>query len=489
MAIEFKSTGDANYPRHLNILLLGPPKSGKTSFLATCPNVVIGAVEAGLMSIAHKHVNYVDIDSTGKLKELHIILGDANLRKKAAEAMGLDDIETFAIDTLDAWQEMMKKEIMKENKRTEMQQADWGTLKERMATIIKAFVALPINTVFTVHTQSTQDDEKKLIYAPALQGGIRDEIAGYVDFSLLSERIPGIDAQGKKAIKYVLKNEGDAKNPHLGNRAAGRLSPISEPEFAVLHSAVFNGIVRNETSAVVAIDVPAATPVTSTPAAAVGTKPAAQSPSSPKGNTGTAKPDDGDPINAGGITAVQKEYKAHNLAVPEDLKTWNLGKARQVIRYFIAWKADAAAGASGVSLQDLIEYLTAVEAFNGETSQPVDKKSAPATKASAKAAEVVESGHAEDAPSGETPSVTTPDTPVEDTVINDTEALKNVQETFPGAQVINRTVTTDTPCEYVADGEDPHNVDDPEIGTLSLSRYKKAACFKDYKRLVAATTK
>src|SRR3954451_22324670 len=125
----FQRTGDANYPRTMNILLMGPPKSGKTTFISTMPNVVVADVEAGLMSIAHLNVPYVTVDSIDKLQTLLLVLQDEKLRAQAAKNLGLPTIDSVAIDTTDALQELMKKEILKENRCTQMQRDDWGTLK------------------------------------------------------------------------------------------------------------------------------------------------------------------------------------------------------------------------------------------------------------------------------------------------------------------------------------------------------------------------
>src|SRR3954451_8052849 len=176
----FQRTGDANYPRFMNILLMGPPKSGKTTFISTMPNVVVADCEAGLMSIAHLNVPYMTIDGSDKLQTMLLILQDEKLRASAAKQLGLPSIESVAIDTTDALQETVKKEILKENRRTQMQRDDWGTLKERLVSMLKAFTALPMNVVFTVHTEVTQDENQRQIYAPGLQGAVKNEIAGMV---------------------------------------------------------------------------------------------------------------------------------------------------------------------------------------------------------------------------------------------------------------------------------------------------------------------
>jgi hypothetical protein len=491
----FKRTGDADYPRHLKILLQGPPKSGKTTFISTAPNVIVAAVEAGLMSIAHLDVPYVEIDGTDKLQTLQMTLKDDSLRAMAAKNLGLPSIDTVAIDTLDAWQEMLKKEIMKENRRTQMQQADWGTLKERMATIMKAFVALPLNVIFTVHTSTSQDDESRIIQNPALQGGIKDEVAGYVDFSLLAFRDRQVDTNGIPHINYYLKNEGDLKNPSLGNRAAGRVPEICEPSFRILHDAVFKGIVRdtpsqNPTEITVEEAKPVAQPVAtkgvvvanlpepevaaqnlSTPSPQPAAEqapptvlPPVQTPATPE-PTGTPLSDEGDPINATGLAVLTKNYLAQGLKLPDDVNTWTLGKARTVAKWFGAVKADKAAG-QDVPREDTVAYLEAMEAYAGDlpgVQTGVENVPTPPKPPVEPVEEVTTPEPQADA---------TP-TPTEDQI--ESEAIALIEKELGGVQ-IGHNVEPGAKCEVCG-----NEVDDLDIANLGLTRFKKVLCVADYK--------
>lgn len=505
----FKRTGDADYPRHLKILLQGPPKSGKTTFLSTAPNIIVAAVEAGLMSIAHLDVPYVEIDGTDKLQTLHTVLADDVMRAKTAKQLGLPQVDTVAIDTIDAWQEMLKKEILKENRRTSMQQADWGTLKERMSAVLKAFVALPLNVIFTVHTSSTQDDESRLIYAPALQGSIKDDVAGFVDFSLLAFRDRQVDAQGNPRIAYFLKNEGDLKNPSLGNRAAGRVPEISEPKFQTLFDAVFKGIKRdtpsqNPTEITVSAPAPVAQPVATQgvtmanlpepEAPAAATPPAAQvpaqtvstgqaatqpeqAPAQPPAATpqptqpatpGVPLSDDEKPINAGGLQVLTKHYIAHSLVLPTDIQSWTLGKARMIAKWFVAVKADALAG-QAVDRATIIDYLKAYDAYAGDmpgVQTGVENVATPAKPPSEPAGEVTTPAPAADATS-------TPDAQRADQEMADAVAL--VKNELGGVE-IGREVAPGTKCATCGEA-----VDDVDIANLAMTRFQKPLCVKDYK--------
>jgi hypothetical protein len=460
-AFAFQRTGDANYPRKMKVLVMGPPKSGKTTFISTAPNVVVADVEAGLMSIAHLNVPFVTIDSTEKLQTLLLILGDEKLRKQSATQMGLPDIESVAIDTTDALQELMKKEILKEQRRTQMQQADWGTLKERMASVLKAFCALKdVNVIFTCHVDITQDENQKQIYAPGLQGAIKNEIAGYVDFSLMSGRRKETDAQGVSKINYFLKNEGDDKNPHLGNRAQGRVPEECEPNFMTLQRLTFAGInvpmIQEEPEQVV-IQTPVPTPV-----AAPEPEKVAQSVSTPAvAPTGVPATDSDDPINAAGITMLTKEYATTGLAKPADLDSWTLGKARSVARMFVAWKADMAAEKSDKN--ELIELIKSLDAFAGEVETPVETPEAP-KKAQKKAAAEV----AQDAPDADTSS--TPETEA-----TEEEALATVTEQLGGV-VLGQEINAEAKCSVCNE-----QVDDVDIAQLGWNRFNKILCVTHYK--------
>lgn len=462
----FQRTGDANYPRKMKVLVIGPPKSGKTTFISTAPNVVVADVEAGLMSIAHLNIPFVEIDGTDKLQTLLLILSDEKLRKQQAAAMGMPDIETVAIDTTDALQELMKKEILKEQRRTQMQQADWGTLKERMASILKAFCALKgVNVILTCHVDITTDENQRQIYAPLLQGAIKNEIAGYVDFSLMSGRRKETGPDGVSKITYYLKNEGDEKNPHLGNRSQGRVPEECEPNFMTLQTLTFAGInptviTEEPEPTPIVVPVPEVTPEV---AQSVSTPEPASTPV-PPAPTGVPVSDENEPINAAGITMLTKEYAGSNLVKPADLESWTLGKARSVARMFVAWKADMAAGKS--DRNELIEYMKGQDAFAGEVETPVETPEPP-KKATKKVAEPV----AKDVPAADT----TPTPEAEPTLPTEEEALATVSEQLGGV-VVGQTINADAKCEACG-----NTIDDTDIAQLGWNRFHKILCVSDYK--------
>lgn len=430
MTFAIRRTGDADYPRHMKVLVMGPPKSGKTSFIATAPNVVVADVEAGLMSIAHLNIPYVTIDDVSKLETLYQILKDDGLRQRAAEQMGLPSIDTVAIDTLDAFQEMLKKDILATERRSEMQQKDWGKLKERMVQILKAFKSLPMNVIFTCHTSTVQDEEGKQIYAPNLQGSVKDEIAGLVDFSLMSGRDKQVQADGTSEIVYFLKNEGDAKNPHLGNRGAGRIPEISEPDFMKLFEATFSGIKALPKSTTFDVDsTPAATPAAVAPAPSQPVEPVQQAPA-----------DDADhPLNTSGQTVVTKSYKDWDLNVP-DFADWTMAQGREVARAFTNAKTVAVTKDPETAKVGLVEWLTQHNVYFGAE--------------------------------GEEPPTAEPE------VTSEAEQADEAQATIEqelGGQVVYEKVTAEATCDSCG-----NQVDDVEIANLSKTRYGKVLCVKDY---------
>jgi len=436
MTFAIKRTGDADYPRHMKILIMGPPKSGKTTFISTAPNVVVADVEAGLMSIAHLNVPYVTIDEVSKIETLYQILKDDGLRQRAAVSMGLPDIQTVAIDTLDAFQEMLKRDILATERRTSMQQADWGKLKERMYAMLKAFKELPLNVIFTVHTSTSQDEDGRQILTPGLQGSIKDEIAGLVDFSLMSAREQQVLPDGTSVVKYFLKNEGDTKNPHLGNRGAGRVPEITDMDFQVLHDATFSGIKslpKSQTFDVESIQSQAGAQVP-----AVGE--AAQIPSQPE--VVKVADDAQAPLNAAGKSVLTKSYEAMGLNQPE-LKGWTMEKGRDVARKFTNAKSAAVTGDPETAKTELIEWLKENDAFVGLLGEEPPEVVAEVTSEPAETDE-------------------------------DEKALAVVEESL-GGQVVFEKVEEGALCDVCKE-----KIDDVEIGNLSKSRYGKVLCVKDY---------
>lgn len=366
-----------------------------TTMLGTVPNILILDTEPhanNLQSIAHLDVPFKAITSTDDLRQAHFILSQETFRKQAAQALGMDDIQAVAIDTLDTLQALMKKERMREQRSSQFLRDDWGWLKEEMTAILESFLALPMHVFLIVHTKTKDIGSEKnpqTVVLPGLEGAIAEQIAGMVGYSLLSFRNEEVRPDGTKFTKYWLRAEGNDTYQYLGNRAAGRLPDVIEPDFKTLYDAAMANRpqqaqrqVQVDLSGLQTTGQIAAQPATeqvplpqapqqqpASPPPAVHQQPASQNPAqNPAQNPGQGPtgqpqgmPSDDEPVNAAALTHVKRVYDACGLPFPEDkIKALNLGQARNLVRMFKAVQMDHAEGKSPegeTAVQTMTSYL------------------------------------------------------------------------------------------------------------------------------------
>lgn len=387
----FSRTGSTDFPDYLKCMITGPPKSGKTTLLGTVPNILVLDTEPhanNLQSIAHLDVPFKAIYSTDELRQAQFILSQDTFRKQAAQALGMQDIEAVAIDTLDTFQGIMKKERMREQRASKFYRDDWGWLKDEMMAIIQSFTALPMHVFFIVHTKSSNvgtEDNPKNVILPGLEGSIAEKIAGEVGYSLLSFRKEEIKPDGTKYTKYWLRAEGDETYEYLGNRAAGRLPDVIEPDFNTLLAAALanrptnthqqvsvdlgiqttgqmqNGNQNGNQSSPEQLAAGAATTTASSSVSAATTQPVAQNPGQapeqPQQQAPAALPADDEPMNAAALGHVKKIYDALAQVMPEDkIMALNLGQARSLVKMWKSVQHDAEVG-TGTGAPEMVEYL------------------------------------------------------------------------------------------------------------------------------------
>lgn len=218
MGITIKKTGRAEYGQTAKMLVYGEPGAGKTLFGSTAPAPLFINLEAGLMTLASRGVDYVDVADPTDLQEIFIFLRG-----------GKHDYKTIVIDTLDELQKVYIADRLKKERRESMQLQDWGFVGEQMQKALRAYRNLPLNVVFLCHAKTDQDNESgTLIYKPALQGAIGDQIAGFVDLATYIHASPVKNEEsGETEMKRVLRFQNSPKFPHIKDRS-GKMPPFYE---------------------------------------------------------------------------------------------------------------------------------------------------------------------------------------------------------------------------------------------------------------------
>lgn len=179
MTLDITFTG-GSARRHMAVLLIGSPGSGKTKTPSSFPSPLYAAAEANLMSIEDKPIPVQRITTSEKLKELKAFLDQTpDVRQNL---LGFP-VETLVVDTVDEVQRILKAE--RERARRKWERDDWGWLAEELRALVRGLRLLTgngMNVVCTVHIGEDKDEAKGTIYKkPALQGQMAGEIAQYFD--------------------------------------------------------------------------------------------------------------------------------------------------------------------------------------------------------------------------------------------------------------------------------------------------------------------
>lgn len=482
--MKFATTGSQELPRHLKVLVTGSPKSGKTTFLGTVPGILIADTEAGannLQSVAHLNVPFTTITSSDDLRQLLLLLRDEGQRKKIASNLGVPSIEAVAIDTLDSYQEILKRERLAEVRQKQFKRDDWSWLLEQMTAMINAFNSLPMHVLFTVHTKVQNlgsDDDPRSIILPSLSGQMAERLAGMVGYSLATFRRDEVDpSTGNPRTVYLLRTEGDEVHPTLGNRSAGTLPAVIWPQFQALLDSMPAPLaapapqVSTEVSAEVeppAAPMAPAAPAAEAPAAvdeapALDKPPLAAVPSEPVAAPAEAETQavDQDALNEVAISHLTKMWKAIGLPSTKNLfGGMTLTQAREAIVMWNTLQHDYAEG----NCEDPVSQMVAYVVGNGWASEP--KKRKPRKVASAP----------EPAPAPEpvpAPAPATEPAP---------EPAVALVEKEMGAKVVEiREKGSVAPCD-----ECGNPIDDADIAALGKNRFGKWLCVDDYRAAAKA---
>lgn len=211
---------------------------GKTELAASAAdyepmqNVFIIAAEKGDMTVEtteriknkgkifEAEINTIDqLESIRKWLIAHCAARDAmdpERLKKVADAIGMQYDEnppvfrTCVIDTISELQAFATYKAkgfgMDISLSSELEKSNWDHYNEildRMQLVMRAYRDLPMNVIFLAQEQWNQNETKKFVFSPALQGQMSRKIQGFVDIVGFLAKISIADGEDKKEIRRL----------------------------------------------------------------------------------------------------------------------------------------------------------------------------------------------------------------------------------------------------------------------------------------------
>lgn len=227
----------------IKILVCGPPGAGKTLHASTWPNALYADMEGRLLSIRKRDVGIVPIATVSELEELRDQLGQ---RPKVRQKMLGRPVDTIVLDTVDELSRMIQKERLVAEKVDAMRQQDWGHLADTLRRLLRSFRNLDMNVVFNVHLKDVVDQETgRVEKRPDIQGAVGNEIASYVDESVVMIARTTIDpSTGDRVPVRHLQTYPDSQCDWVKDHS-GKLPsefPINfRDDYQRLHALIFGG--------------------------------------------------------------------------------------------------------------------------------------------------------------------------------------------------------------------------------------------------------
>lgn len=266
----------------LNMLIYGEYGSGKTTLAASAAdvdemaNVLMLDIESGAMAIEDntriKHKERIDriaiksfeqMAAAHKFLKAHCRYRDSTdpvsidkLKQLEAKFTGkaIDDIKeprkyfTVLVDSLSELDQLTLYELLgfksdmdldKALNDGDMDVADWGIFRKNnqmLQLIIRYFRDLDINVIFICHASYTQDELKRMYYAPGLTGKLSAQAQGFVD--IVGYLRVGQIAEGQKEAPRRLCVQPTGKFAAKNRKAAYKESFFDNPTMLTIQTAL-----------------------------------------------------------------------------------------------------------------------------------------------------------------------------------------------------------------------------------------------------------
>jgi phage nucleotide-binding protein len=214
MAIALKRTSDSTNA-FVNMIVYAQSGSGKTYAIRTLPNPIVLSAESGLLSLKDTDLPYIEIKS---VQDLY----DAFEWLESAEAKEYDSV---AIDSLSEIAEVV---LLAEKEKVNHDMKAYAQMGDIMTRLIRAFRDLPKHVYMTAKAEKSQDEDGKILWAPAMPGSKFAQSIPYFFDEVLALRVEKDDegntmrmlqcqSDGKWGAKDRSGMLGEWQQPHLGD--------------------------------------------------------------------------------------------------------------------------------------------------------------------------------------------------------------------------------------------------------------------------------
>lgn len=211
----------------LNLIVFGNLGCGKRVFGSTVPDPLILDIEGGTMSIRHKRVDTVRIESCRELGEAFEFLKKGKHRYKSV-----------VIDSGTELQRKIMEDVVAGTKHEYAQQRDWGITIERIRRCVWAFRDLPLNFVMTALAMESRDEgDGTSIVVPSFNGKtLPGEIVGFMDLCLYL-----FVGEKKENGQYERLLLTQPTQKFVAKDRSGKLDRLEKPNFMRLYRKIFSG--------------------------------------------------------------------------------------------------------------------------------------------------------------------------------------------------------------------------------------------------------
>ena len=217
MAIQIRKTGSI-HTNGVKVLVYGHAGSGKTSLCATMPNPIVISAEAGLLSLQHADIPYIEVNSMDTLMEAYDFMANSDDAKKY-DSICLDSISEIGEVILNH-----EKKIAKDPRQA------YGAMQEQLGDIIRAFRDMAGKHVyFTAKCEKSQDETGKILYAPMMPGNKTGQSLPYFFDEVMALRVE-LDAEGNPVRALMTQSDGlwQAKD------RSGKLETWEQPDLCAI---------------------------------------------------------------------------------------------------------------------------------------------------------------------------------------------------------------------------------------------------------------